>query len=78
MNLAHALKKLLLPEVNIKIIIPPALFGILIGTLTFKYSTDNNIRIIIGTIAILFILLTIIQKNNVFSKDMDNVHVYYN
>ena len=53
---------------NIKIIIPPALFGILIGALTFKYSSDDNIRIIIGTIAILFILLTIIQKNNVFIK----------
>ena len=49
---------------NIKIIIPPAIVGILIGTITFKYSSDNSIRIIIGTIAILFILLTIMQKNN--------------
>ena len=53
---------------NIKIIIPPALFGILIGTLTFKYSSDDSIRIIIGTIAIIFILLTIIQKNNILIK----------
>ena len=53
---------------NIKIIIPPALFGILIGALTFKYSSDDNIRIIIGTIAILFIFLSIIQKNNVLIK----------
>ena len=53
---------------NIKIIIPPALFGILIGAFTFKYSSDDSIRIIIGTIAILFILLTIIQKNNVLIK----------
>ena len=53
---------------NIKIIIPPAIFGILIGTLTFKYSSDDSIRIIIGTIAILFILLTIIQKNNILIK----------
>ena len=49
---------------NIKIIIPPAIFGILIGSLTFQYSSDDSIRIIIGTIAILFIVLTIIQKNN--------------
>ncbi len=47
---------------NIKIIIPPSIFGILIGALTFKYISDDKIRIIIGTIAILFILLTIIQK----------------
>ena len=53
---------------NIKIIIPPALFGILIGTLTFKYSSDDSIRIIIGIIAILFILLTLIQKNNFLIK----------
>ena len=49
---------------NIKVIIPPALIGIFIGAMTFNYSSDDSIRIIIGTIAILFILLTIIQKNN--------------
>jgi len=53
---------------NIKIIIPPALIGILVGSMTFNYSSDDSIRIIIGTIAILFILLTIIQKNNVLIK----------
>ena len=53
---------------NVKIIIPPAIFGILIGALTFKYSSDDSIRIIIGTIAILFILLTIIQKKNILIK----------
>ena len=53
---------------NIKIIIPPALIGIFIGSMTFNYSSDDSIRIIIGTIAILFILLTIIQKNNVLIK----------
>ncbi|MBO6468949.1 MAG: sulfite exporter TauE/SafE family protein, partial [Pelagibacteraceae bacterium] len=53
---------------NIKIIIPPAIFGIAIGALTFKYSSDDSIRIIIGTIAILFILFSIIQKNDFFIK----------
>ncbi|SVD55149.1 uncharacterized protein METZ01_LOCUS408003, partial [marine metagenome] len=53
---------------NIKVIIPPALIGIFIGAITFNYSSDDSIRIIIGTIAILFILLTIIQKNNVLIK----------
>ena len=53
---------------NIKIIIPPALIGIFIGAMTFNYSSDDSIRIIIGTIAILFILLTIIQKNNLLIK----------
>ena len=53
---------------NIKIIIPPALIGIFIGAMTFNYSSDDSIRIIIGTIAILFILLTVIQKNNLLIK----------
>ena len=53
---------------NIKVIIPPALIGIFIGAMTFNYSSDDSIRIIIGTIAILFILLTIIQKNNLLIK----------
>ena len=53
---------------NIEIIIPPAIFGIAIGALTFKYSSDDSIRIIIGTIAILFILFSIIQKNDFFIK----------
>ena len=53
---------------NIKIIIPPALVGVLVGTLTFQFSSDNSIRIIIGTIAIIFILLSIIQKNDLFLK----------
>ena len=53
---------------NIKIIIPPALIGIFIGAMTFNYSSDDSIRIIIGTIAIFFILLTIIQKNNLLIK----------
>ena len=53
---------------NIKVIIPPALIGIFIGAMTFNYSSDDSIRIIIGTIAILFILLSIIQKNNLLIK----------
>ena len=62
---------------NIKIIIPPALFGIIIGALTFKYSSDDNIRIIIGTIAILFILSTIIQKNNFLIKPTKTKGIFW-
>ena len=62
---------------NIKIIIPPALFGIAIGALTFKYGSDDGIRIIIGTIAILFILLSIIQKNNFFIKPTKTKGIFW-
>ena len=62
---------------NIKIIIPPALFGIAIGALTFKYSSDDSIRIIIGTIAILFILFSIIQKNDFFIKPTKTKGIFW-
>jgi len=62
---------------NIKIIIPPALFGIAIGSLTFKYSSDDSIRIIIGTIAILFILFSIIQKNDFFIKPTKRKGIFW-
>jgi hypothetical protein len=62
---------------KIKIIIPPALLGIIIGALTFKYSSDDSIRIIIGTIAILFILYTSIQKNNFFIKPTKTKGIFW-
>ena len=48
----------------IKIIIPPAIVGIIIGSLTFQFSSDNSIKIIVGIIAILFIFLSMFQKKN--------------
>jgi len=53
---------------NVKIIIPPAIIGILIGSLTFRFSSPNNIRILVGFICILFILITVFQKNNIIIK----------
>ena len=48
---------------NIKLILPPAIIGILIGTATFSFTSENTIRIIIGCIAIVFIILSFLQKN---------------
>jgi len=39
---------------NLKIIIPGAAIGILMGTFTFSYLSANMIRIIIGSIAVIF------------------------
>ncbi len=39
---------------NIRILLPAALFGVLIGTFTFRYLTDAHIRILIGMIAVVF------------------------
>ena len=53
---------------NIKIIIPAAIIGILIGSLTFRFINEDGIRIIIGCIAIAFVFLSLIQKINFLIK----------
>ncbi len=49
---------------NIKIIIPPALIGIIIGGITFKMTSADSIRILVGIICLLFISFSIFEKNN--------------
>ena len=61
----------------VKIIIPPSIIGILIGSITFSYISDNGVRIIIGSIAILFILFTIIQKESFFKKPTKNKGIFW-
>ena len=57
---------------NIKIIIPISIIGIIIGTFTFSFVSDDGIRIIIGVIAILFIFLSFIQKNSFLITPTNN------
>jgi uncharacterized membrane protein YfcA len=53
---------------NIKIILPPAMMGIFIGTVTFSFTSEDSIRIIIGLIAIIFIILSLFQENSQLLK----------
>ena len=62
---------------NIKIIIPPSIVGILIGTLTFSFTSENSIRIIIGCIAIIFIFLSLLQQNNKLVKPTKNKGMFW-
>ena len=39
---------------NLKIMIPGALLGIIVGAFTFRYLTEAHVRILIGTIAVAF------------------------
>ena len=41
----------------LKIIIPASIVGILFGTFTFKYTNEDQIRIMVGIISIIFVLL---------------------
>ena len=52
-------------DINLsKIILPPAIMGIIIGGLTFQFINANNIKVLIGTICILFIFLTFFKKSD--------------
>ena len=52
----------------VKIILPSAFLGIIIGGFTFKFINPENIKIIIGSICILFIVFKIFNKSNFFFK----------
>ena len=41
---------------NLEILLPAALVGIFIGSLTFRFLTDSHIRILIAAIAIIFVI----------------------
>ena len=57
---------------NIRIILPPAMMGILIGAITFNFTSEDSIRIIIGSIAIIFLLLSLLQKNHKLIRPTKN------
>lgn len=41
---------------NLRVIVPGAVAGILLGTFTFRYLSDDHIRVLIGLIAVGFVL----------------------
>ena len=49
---------------NLIILIPAALVGILLGTFTFRYLTDDHIRILLGVISILFVVNFFVGRRN--------------
>jgi len=58
---------------NLTILILAAIFGILIGTFTFRYLTDAHIRIIIGVISVAFVVNYLIGKRNEKKQTEPNV-----
>lgn len=58
---------------NLKIIIPGAIIGILIGTFTFSYLSADMIRILIGAIAVIFTLNHWLKRNISQSTNINKV-----
>ena len=61
----------------VKLIIPPSIIGIIIGSITFSYISDNGVRVIIGSIALLFILFTILQSGNFLIKPTKKKGIFW-
>lgn len=58
--------------VNLKILIPAASFGILAGFLWFSFLSENHVRILLGCLALLFVL-DYLRKGKTSSKTMVSV-----
>ncbi|MBF0279582.1 MAG: sulfite exporter TauE/SafE family protein [SAR324 cluster bacterium] len=56
---------------NLKIILPGAILGIVIGTFSFRYLSEDAIRVLIGTIAVVF-CLNYLSKRSVVEKTSPN------
>ena len=52
----------------LKTIIPASIVGILFGTFTFQYTNENQIRVMVGVISIIFVLVSFIQKSDFLLK----------
>jgi len=52
----------------LKIIIPASIVGILFGTFTFQYTNEDQIRVMVGVISIIFVLVSFVQKSNFLLK----------
>ena len=52
-------------RLNVRILLPAALVGVVIGALTFRYLSDAHIRIIVGAIAVVFSMLFFFRRGDV-------------
>jgi len=60
-------------RLNVKILLPAALVGVLIGSLTFRYLSDAHIRILIGAIAVIFSIRFFLKRNTTEKRDANIV-----
>ena len=58
-------------KVNLKIIVPAAIVGVVIGAFSFRYLSEDGVRIIIGVIAVLFCFNYWFQWTSKQSSDVD-------
>lgn len=58
---------------SLSILLPAALVGILLGTLSFRYLTDDHIRLIVGTIAISFTLNYYLRRSSRETRDQSRL-----
>ncbi len=60
-------------KTNLKIMLPAAVVGIVIGMFLFRYLSDAHIRIMIGVISVLFVINYFVGKRNAAEKTEPSV-----
>jgi uncharacterized protein len=70
-NIWHYRKKW--DRVNVRILLPAGLLGVLIGAFTFRYLSDAHIRIMIGVIAVVFAINSLRKRGDVPPRGPDVV-----
>jgi uncharacterized membrane protein YfcA len=69
-NLVHYRSRF--DRINFFILLPAALIGVFVGSLTFQYLSDSNIRILIGGIALIFAIIYFWGRQNERPKTEPN------
>jgi len=69
-NLVHYRSRF--DRINFFILLPAALIGVFVGSLTFQYLSDSNIRIMIGGIALIFTIIYFWGQQNERPKTEPN------
>ena len=60
-------------KTNLKIIIPASLVGVVLGALTFRVLNEAHIQVMIGAIAVLFVLSIWLRRDNPPPKGVSRV-----
>ena len=61
----------------VKYIIPLGILGVIIGTITFKFMSEDHIRILVGILAIAFSLDYFLRSSNIQPKKTSPIGSYF-
>jgi uncharacterized membrane protein YfcA len=58
-------------RLNVRILLPAALGGVLVGAMTFRYLSDSHVRVLVGLIAVSFSIQFFLRNKHIEPKGPD-------